>query len=126
VWKKEIGVFRIYFLYFCNFFYKIQKTKSLCNVHHPHTMGYVCANFRISIFLVSEVACSLLAFWPILAFFLQISPQLKTFSKNLSVRIILVLDATFVSYLTLLDLLGAEISFEEQNNQQPPRQDTHP
>jgi len=23
---------------------------------HPHTMGYVCANFRISTILVSEVA----------------------------------------------------------------------
>jgi len=49
--------------------------------------------------------------------FLQILPQLKTFPKNLSVRIILVLDATVVPNLTFLGLLSPEISFGEN----PPR-----
>jgi len=47
---------------------------------------------------VEKMAILLFAgFWPIFGgFFWQILPQLKTFSKNLSVCIILVLDATFV------------------------------
>jgi len=50
----------------------------------------------------------------ILAYFLQIMPQLKTFSKHLSAHIILILDATFVPTLTFLGLLGPEISFREK------------
>jgi len=46
--------------------------------------------------------------------FLQILSQLKTFSKNRSARIILLLNATFMPNLTFLGLLGAEISFREK------------
>jgi len=55
---------------------------------------------------------AVLAFF--LAFFLQILPQLKTFSKNLNVRIILVLDVTFVPNLTFLGFLSPEILFGEK------------
>jgi len=53
----------------------------------------------------------------ILAYFLQILPQLKSFSKNLSVRFIFVLDATFVPNLMFLCLLNPEIWFGEKPTQ---------
>jgi len=58
-----------------------------------------------------------------LAVFLQILPQLKTFSKHLFARIILALDTTFMPNLTFLGLLGPEISFGEkkQSRIQTPR-----
>jgi len=62
------------------------------------------------------------AFRPILAFFLQILPQLKTFPK--SARSILLLDATIVPNLTSLGLISTEIPFGEkkQSPTHPPTQ----
>jgi len=51
------------------------------------------------------------------AIFEQFFPQLKNFfQKNLSVHIILVLDATLVLNLTFLGFFGPEISFEEKSH----------
>jgi len=50
--------------------------------------------------------------------FLLIFSQLKTFSKNLSAHIIIVLDATFMLNLTFLGLLSLGISFGEKNQPQ--------
>jgi len=46
-------------------------------------------------------------FWPVFANFATIK---KTSSKNLSVHIILILDATFVPNLTFIGVLSPEIS----------------
>jgi len=46
--------------------------------HHPYTMGYVSANFRIStIFLEKNLL--VLPLWPVFGGFLQMYPQLKAF-----------------------------------------------
>jgi len=46
--------------------------------------------------------------------FFALLPKLKNVSRNLSVRIILILDATFVPNLTFLGLLNPEILFGEK------------
>jgi len=54
-----------------------------------------------------------LLFLPFLDYFLAFLPifsQLKTFPRNLSARIIIVLNATFLPNFTILGLLSAEIS----------------
>jgi len=105
--------------------------------HHPHTMRYVCANFcffsAICGFWGSSWRrmCSFFGrFWPIFGVFLQILPQLKTFSKSLCACIILVVTATFVPNLTFLDFLSPEISFGEKNSHPhrhtPTDPDRHP
>jgi len=78
-----------------------------------HTRG---ANVRV------EKLCFLLfaSFWPILAGFLQILPQIKNFFQKSKCAHILILDANFVPKLTFLGLLSPEISFGEKNSH-PPR-----
>jgi len=71
------------------------------------------------LFVVSTVVhgeeCALFhIFWPLFTFFWQILPQLKTFSKNLSACIILILDAAFVLNLTFLGILSYEILLGEK------------
>jgi len=46
--KKKLAICVIFILYFCKFwpnkkYFGKQKVRD-----HPHTMGYVCGNFRIS------------------------------------------------------------------------------
>jgi len=61
-------------------------------------------------------------FWKIgvfgvfLAFFANFATIRKLFSRNLSARIVHVLDATFMPNLTFLGLLSFEISFGEKNS----------
>jgi len=64
---------------------------------------------------LSRIICLFLAFLAYLGVILQILPQLKTFFKNLSAPIILVLDASFVANLTFLGLLSREISFKNSH-----------
>jgi len=57
------------------------------------------------------------------AFFANFATMKNRFSKNLSARLILPVDATFVSNLTFLGLLSPDISLGEKNNHHPC---THP
>jgi len=61
-------------------------------------------------------------FWRffVLFFFVQILPQLKNFSRNLSVHIIYAIDTTFVPNLTFLGLLSPEILLGEKKVTQSP------
>jgi len=60
----------------------------------------------------------LAVFGVIFAFFLQILPQLRNFCENLSMCIILILDAIFVPNLIFLGLLSPEMFFGK-NSYQP-------
>jgi len=67
-----------------------------------------------------------LAFLAYFWHFLQILPQLKTFfPKNLSARIKLVLDATFLPSLTFLGIFISEISRVEKPVTHSPRHPTY-
>jgi len=82
-------------------------------------MGYVLPIFTFLLFSVSEVVlgekCTLFAIYGLfLVFLLEILLQLKNFSKNLCVSIILVLDAIFVPNFTFLGILSPEISVGEK------------
>jgi len=95
-------------------------------------VGYVCANFRISTgFSFCHYTGDthwwhfglFLAFFGLfMAFFANFATIKKTFYKNLSVPIILILDNTLVLNLTFLGILSREISFGEKNSHPP----THP
>jgi len=74
-------------------------------IHFLHSLRIRGATIRVE-------KIGVLAYFGI---FLQILSQLKKTSKNLNARIILVLDAAFVSNLTFLVLLSAEISFGKKS-----------
>jgi len=83
------------------------KTKSLGIILTPRAVFVPISHFYYFWFLRDKKIVLILAFLPIL-------PQLKTFSKNLSVYIFPIPDATFVPNLTFLGLLSPEIKFKEK------------
>jgi len=89
-------------------------------------MGYLCQFPPMCGFCGSmrRIICFLGIFWPIFRFFLQTLPQLKNFSKNLSVHIILILDDTFLPNLKFLDVLSLRYCLEK--TQSPNQPTTHP
>jgi len=64
-----------------------------------------------------KIICSFLPIFGV--YFANFATINNFFSKNLSARIILVLDATIVPNLTFLGLLSPEISFGEKNSHPP-------
>jgi len=84
--------------------------------HHPQAMGYVCGNFRVSSICgfcgsTWRRMCFFGVFWHIFRICFE---NLKTFSKNLSASIFLLLDATFMSNVMFLGLLSPEILLGEK------------
>jgi len=84
--------------------HSLSENKKLCIILKPWATFIQVSAFLLVPFVVSAVARG------------KGLPQLKNFSRNLSVRTILVLQATFVPNLMFLGLFTPQISFREKNS----------